>query len=276
MTRVLQRLEQERLEELSSPLSRNCPISYIDGNTLGFNLLRPTPASAFKRLALQVEKLALSCAESRFGVFKTHDVAPKDFATLAELMPQLRIVTLRRDFKDVVVSRYFYCRYYWHTEPALGDPPRMVTQMFAATAGFSDVAALKTLLRLPLIRAWAREWSAFEMDFAHQRAIRVDYEQLLDGSDWARIAGFVGHGLPHAEPFAAEQALETQNSGRTGKTRFNRQGTAGQWQNWFDENDAAHLDALARSAVERAKRASRLNPTRSAARSASRRQEAAH
>jgi hypothetical protein len=248
VTRLIQRLEQERLVEHGDPDPDRIRAFYINGTELGFRLLQPSQPSAVKRLTAQIKNRMILCSGERFGAFKTHDIAAKDFDLVTAAIPGLRMVTVHRDFKDVVVSRYFYYRYYWPTEPGLGKLSPIIAEGMATVSALPDRLALRELVAARLVREWAKEWAAFELPFSTTLAIRLTYEELLDGSAWPSLERFAGRRLPAFEPFAVEQIAETETSGRTGKARFNREGTAGQWMNWFNPPQAARLDAIAERA----------------------------
>ena len=212
---------------------------YVDGLRLGFRLLPPCEPGAVEKLAAFFQR------RPAVRVFKTHDVGAKDFDAICAAIPELRVLTLHRDFRDVVVSRYFYLRYYWRNDPRLGALPVPVAQFFARIGGMPDRAALAAMLDAPFMLAWAREWAAFEREFSTPHALRMRYAGMLDESDFPRLAKFTGLRLRKAKPFASEQAEETQQTGRTGMVRFNRRGRAGEWREWFTPEDGAMLESMA-------------------------------
>ena len=75
---------------------------YVDGLRLGFRLLPPSESDAVEKLAAFFQR------RPAVRVFKTHDVGAKDFDSVCAAIPELRVLTLQRDFRDVLVSRYFY------------------------------------------------------------------------------------------------------------------------------------------------------------------------
>jgi hypothetical protein len=259
LSRILQEIEQESLAKVAPINPGDCRSRYINGTRLGFSLVRPTPEQAFTRFSSQVTKHAIKVSGRRWGTFKTHDIPSKDFDKLAEAIPDLRIVTVQRDFKDVIVSRFFYCRYYWPTEPGLGEMSPRISEPLSEVAGLADAAALRKLIDGKLYRMWAREWAAFEVPFATPSALRVSYEGMLDGSAGRSLEEFVGRPLPSVDPFRMEQTQETLKSGRVGKARFNRQGTSGQWLSWFTPKEAARLDAMAARALAKQEQGPQTN-----------------
>lgn len=216
----------------------NSPDVYVNGIRLGFRLVPPCEPGAIEKLA------ALFQRRKRVRVFKTHDIGAKDFAAICAAVPEVRVLTLSRDFRDVMVSRFFYLRYYWKSDPRLGALPPPVAQFFARIGGLPDRAALAALLDAPFVRGWAREWAAFEVPLATPHALRMTYAGMLDESDFLRLAEFTGLPLRNAKPFAKEQAEETEQTGRTGMVRFNRRGCAGEWREWFTPEAGAMLESM--------------------------------
>ena len=217
---------------------------YVDGLQMGFSLAAPRAAGAAGRLADFLR------GRSDISVFKTHDVPSGDFDAVCAALPELRIVTMQRDFKDVVVSRYFYMRHHWPTDPGLGPHPKWFAEYLAAIGDAPDQQALPALLDARVLRTWAREWAAFEGSFESPHAIRLGYAALLDGSEYPRLETFTGFSVQVIADFAAEQNEETQRTGRVGNARFHRNGRAGQWRDWFSSHQGTQLDALADAALE--------------------------
>jgi hypothetical protein len=218
---------------------------YVDCLQMGFRLSKPRQPGAVEKLA----DFLRSRPEIR--VFKTHDVPSSDFDILSAAIPELRILTMRRDFKDVVVSRYFYTRHHWPTQPALGTMPPPFAEYLAQVGNASDREALPLLLDAKVLRGWAREWAAFEGAFSTHRGLRLQYIALLDGSAHSELESFTGLPLPGIKPFEAEQQDETLQTGRSGSARFHRNGRAGQWHDWFSSDEGKQLDALAAAAMEK-------------------------
>jgi hypothetical protein len=212
--------------------------AYVDGLAVGFGLTGPSEPGAAGKLTEQLRRRA------GLRVFKTHDVPGDAFDAVCGAMPGLRILTVHRDFRDTVVSRYFYLRYYWRTDPRLGPLSPGVAEFLAEIGAMPDHEALEALLETPLVRGWAREWAAFERPFTTPHARRVTYAGLLDGSELPGLAEFTGLPVKMRKAFAAEQQEETQRTGREGKARFNRRGLVGEWREWWTEEQGAWLGSL--------------------------------
>lgn len=218
---------------------------YVDGLAMGFRL-------AIAREADAVEKMArhLRAAGGR-AVFKTHDVPSRDFDTLCAALPELRVLTMHRDFRDTVVSRYFYLRYYWQTDPGLGALPAEFAEFLSKIGEMPDREALAALLETEIVPMWAREWAAFETPFTTPAALRVSYTGMLDESEFPRIAEFTGLPLRKAAPFEIEQREETRETGREGSARFNRSGRAQEWREWFTDEQGWKFEELATAAIQK-------------------------
>ncbi|MEO6787837.1 MAG: sulfotransferase domain-containing protein [Chthoniobacteraceae bacterium] len=221
------------------------PDLYVDGLQMGFSLAAPREPGAADRLAHFLRE------RSEVSVFKTHDVPSVDFDAVCAAVPELRILTMKRDFKDVVVSRYFFLRHHWPTDPGLGPRPKWFAEYLATIGDAPDREALPALLEARVLRTWAREWAAFEGTFATPHAMRLGYTTLMDESDYPRLEAFAGFPVRESKRFAAEQEDETLQTGRVGNARFHRDGRAGQWRDWFTDGQGSQLDALAVAAMEK-------------------------
>jgi Sulfotransferase domain len=128
---------------------------YVDTTCLGFDLYSPSDPLAVGRFS------KVLAAQLGRRVFKTHDIPSKDFDAVCSEIDNVKLVTVRREFKDVLVSRYFYSRYYWPTEPALGPLPPELAAFFEETRDFDDAAAISLLISSPLLLEWNKQWRAF-------------------------------------------------------------------------------------------------------------------
>ena len=212
---------------------------YVDGLAMGFSLAKERDVVAVGNL---VQRLRRDAGTVR--VFKTHDVASADFDAVFAAMPELRVLTIHRDFRDTVVSRYFYVRYYWRTDPRLGPLSPRVAEFLSQIGEMADGDALEMLLESELVRGWAREWRAFEGPFTTPHAMRVSYAGMLDESEFARLVEFTGLPVRKRKAFADEQRQETEATGREEKARFNRRGLVGEWREWWTEEQGEWLASL--------------------------------
>ena len=212
---------------------------YVNGLEMGFRLRGSSAGAA----VVDLGKMLRAMRDVR--VFKTHDVPSRDFDAVCAELPELRVLTVSRDFRDVVVSRYFYYRYYWPADATLGPLPPHLAEFFGALGKAGDRTALARLVESDVLRNWAEEWAAFEGAFATPHALRVTYAGLLDGSEREVLESFTGCPIPRLESFEAMQQAETHETGRGARSRFHREGRCGQWRRWFTEAEAAEISAKA-------------------------------
>ena len=212
---------------------------YVNGLEMGFRLRRVSAGTA----VVDLGKMMRTTGDVR--VFKTHDVPSRDFDAVCAELPELRVLTVSRDFKDVLVSRYFYYRYYWPTDAMLGPLPLHLAEFFGSLGRIGDRAALARLVKSGVLRNWAEEWAAFEGAFTTPNALRVTYAGLLDGSEKEALEEFTGRALPRLESFETMQQAETHDTGRGARSRFHREGRSGQWKRWFTAGEAAEISARA-------------------------------
>jgi hypothetical protein len=215
---------------------------YIDCRQLGFRLLKQS-------LPVALTNLAAAARELPYGLLKTHDIPSEDFDGVCSIIPNLRLLTISRDFKDVAVSRFFYYRYYWPTVPQLGPLPPNLQAFYSSVRDLPDKQALAKLTADPLLRGWAREWAAFETPFQSVNVLRLTYDAMLRGVERHRIEEFTGVTITQWQSIAEAQQVERADHGRRGAQCFNRAGRSGQWREWFTPLEARAIDAVQRDAV---------------------------
>lgn len=211
---------------------------YLDGLALGFGLTGSTEPDAIRKLTNRLRR------DAGVRILKTHDVPSGAFDALCSEIPELRVLTMHRDFRDTVVSRYFYLRYYWRTDPRLRAPSAEAMTFLSEIGESPDHEALETLLESAIVRDWAREWMAFETPFKTPRAVRVTYAGMVDESEFPKLSEFTALPLRKGLSFGVEQRQETKRTGRDGKARFNRRGLVGEWREWWTEEQGAWLVSL--------------------------------
>jgi hypothetical protein len=215
---------------------------YANCLQLGFSLTGKTSPSAVGALANYLAQWTSKTVHESALLLKTHDIASAHFDELCDSLPQVRFVTIRRDFKDVVISRFFYYRYFW--KGAVGELPGYLKDDFQQFHTLSDAEALSSLIGMRSARVWAREWLAFDSPFTTPRALRIEYDTLLNGSGFKRLSEFCGMRVAPGRSLSLKQAEETKASGRQGNARFHRSGTSGQWRKWFSDEAAERLNHL--------------------------------
>jgi hypothetical protein len=155
---------------------------YMDGLKMGFRLAAPCEPKAVEKLSEFLRK------EPLVKVIKTHDIPSSQFDAVCEAVPEVRILTMHRDFRDTVVSRYFYLRYYRQSTVGFEALSPAFREFLMVVGGMSDAEALVLLLGTPCVHGWAREWAAFEGPFASPNAMRITYDGMLDESDFPKLA----------------------------------------------------------------------------------------
>jgi hypothetical protein len=210
---------------------------YVDGRMIGFKLGALSEATAVPKLAKFIVN------ESSFQVFKTHDIGSRDFDAICESI-DLKVVTIRRSFKDVLISRYFYYRYYWPTEPSLGPLGPPLAEFFSDVSALSDEDAISCIINSSILPMWMAEWKAFEEPFANPNTLRLCYDEMVAGRAFSDLEQFLGRRLVPLDSFAHLQQAETKISGRDGCSRFYRVGGSQQWRQWMTSEDANSIDRL--------------------------------
>lgn len=211
---------------------------YLNGSALGFKLNKLSDDGAFEKLREIIAERA------EIPIFKTHDIPSKDFDRIGEEIPQLKILTLHREFKDVLISRYFYYRYHWPENPSLGHLTEPFATLFADVAALSDKDAISCVINSEILPIWVSEWKAFEHPFQTEMGIRLSYAEMIENGEIASLNEFIGRKIPLAANFEALQNLETATTGRDGRSRFYRQGKCHQWTAWISAADSATIDEL--------------------------------
>lgn len=221
---------------------------YLDCAAMGFAL---DGAVASEEAMLRLE---LALQEIETGVIKTHDLPTLMFDAIVQRLPHVRLLTVRRDFKDVVVSRFFYYKCYWPTDPSLGPLSPSLEAYFRGLEGLDDREAILTLFGTDILFDWAREWAAFEPPFQTDRALRMTFEQITSpdlGVARSLLEGFTGREWVVTGSFQSRQEGETSESGRIGPARFYRSGRTGQFREWFTDLQCDELDLLAARELRR-------------------------
>lgn len=220
------------------------PEPYLDATACGFSLFEATPDDAIERVAQRIE-------EGGSAIYKTHDIGTKDFPRLCARLPQLKVLTISRDFEDVVVSRFHYYRYFWHTNRELGAFPDHLKPVFDRYSGMEDHAALSDLVGTQLVRDWVAEWVAFEGVLnENESVIRLKYTDFEFGC-LNRLWNFLGLEAPLDLPtFSKIQVAEKAQTGRDGNARFHRRGRSGEAQEVFTTELLWEVRAIAYDAFE--------------------------
>lgn len=187
-------------------------------------------------------------------VFKTHDLPPRLFQLFLEQNPDFHIINVIRDFRDVLISRLMYNRYYL---PALGIP---LESVFVEThTELSDLELVREFYGTAEMLDWLCMWKRFHEPVEHPRALRLRYEEMLDPARLREIVKLLGtvlvpQGLPEAEVervMAAcqfgesELNLKKDRKQREVKSDFCRKGVAGDFERFLTPHQSQVLSVLA-------------------------------
>jgi len=214
------------------------PMRYLDCAALGFDLYRANNEIAIGKMAAALD------VKAEYQVFKTHDVPSKDFDRICSTVPELKILTVQRPFKDVLISRYFFYRYYWPTDRSLGALGEPLAQLFDDVSALSDEDAISCVVNSPILKIWASEWKAFESEFTTPNAMRLCYGEMLAIENLGELETFIGSPIRNCDTFENQQEIETTLTGRKGKSRFFREGRPDQWKDWLTPEDIVIIDRL--------------------------------
>lgn len=147
---------------------------------LRFNIKTPTAISNYIDLINDYDRVVL----------KTHDVSPLNCGNILEKIPELKIATINRDFKDIVVSRYFHNRYH---KKAQKDKYTTIEDIDSAVHNErDDVKAINKLCYSELFENWLHEWNIFNLPFKHERVFTTRYEKLFQTEEIRRYMAFLG------------------------------------------------------------------------------------
>lgn len=108
-------------------------------------------------------------------VFKTHDLPLQLVPLFLDKNPDFWVVNVVRDFRDVLVSRLMYNRYYL---PAIGKPSECA--FVEANPHLSDVEITRQFYGTPEMIQWMIQWKMFSGLVYHNRYLRLEYERLLN------------------------------------------------------------------------------------------------
>lgn len=107
-------------------------------------------------------------------VFKTHDLPLQFVPLFLDRNPDFFVVNVVRDFRDVLVSRLMYNRYYL---PAIGKPSECA--FVEANSQLSDIDIVRQFFGTREMIQWLIQWKMFSGLVHHKRYLRFDYERLL-------------------------------------------------------------------------------------------------
>ena len=187
-------------------------------------------------------------------VFKTHDLPPRLFALFLEQNPDFHIINVIRDFRDVLISRLMYNRYYL---PAMGIP--LECAFVETHSELSDLELVRQFYGTAEMLDWLCMWKRFSEPVQHPRCLRLQYEEMLDNARLRETVELLGgilrpEGMSEAEigrvigacQFGeSELNLKKDRKQREVKSDFCRKGVAGDFERFLTPHQSQVLSVLA-------------------------------
>lgn len=186
-------------------------------------------------------------------VFKTHDLPLRLVPLFLDQNPDFWVFNIVRDFRDVMISRLMYNRYYL---PTVGLPVecRFVEEQLHLT----EVEMVRQFYGTKEMLDWLVQWKLFNEPVEHERYARLEYEVLLNEVELKRTVELLGQklisgGLPpeRVEEIAAasqfqdiEINLKRDRKQREIKTAFCRKGVAGDHERFLTKSQSDTLKIL--------------------------------
>lgn len=167
---------------------------------------------------------------------KVHGENPADLCA----NPDNRVLSITRDLRDILVSRYFF-RKYKHGKQPLSDGDRFELNRILMNGGAPNVRRQVTL------------WKMYN-DFSAHNYLLVKYENLKRSPEEQiqRIAGFLNMKPTSQEidEIVDRTSFKTETGGRFPgdevKKAHRRKGIVGDWSNWLEpETNRKILECLA-------------------------------
>ncbi|MEM1217739.1 MAG: sulfotransferase domain-containing protein [Bacteroidota bacterium] len=196
--------------------------------------------------------------------------AVTDLEELFAVLPQVKVLTIVRDGRDVIVSKRFHAYrmkvfmhgdeksrlHYWLNDFSITRYGLLVLQKvfrFLKPQHFKDVSQAEHLLNREVVTKYATEWKhkvEYIQSYAQQypdQFLTVRYEDLLEepASELERIFSFLG---VKASPRILRAIIEktTFAQQRTqGNQSFFRKGKSGDWVQYFKPRDKALFKQIA-------------------------------
>lgn len=178
-------------------------------------------------------------------IYKTHSIAIHHALQTANQANDLRIVSVRRDFKDVFVSRMFFERY---CKPRKGERNAEIFRDYiAANKALDDVKFINGYLETPGFQRLVENWADLSVETSHPQHIRIDYEKMKNDptAEASRLAEFVGADLSRVAGSIQRNHFRADNNEE--RSRFRRRGKIGDYNRFLTPEAVDFID----KAVER-------------------------
>jgi len=248
MVSTTQRCGSTWLARICGEVQREPIAQYVAG--LKYNLLTSEEMSSEQlRIALTGFSSDIRSINSR--LFKSHDLPPKIVPGFLDLNPDFFVFNITRDFRDVLISRLFYNRYF------LPDCGRPYESEYVATNQFcSDHDLVNGFLWTREMDDWLHSWKQFNYGVSHPRYRLFRYEELLMPAGLARAFATIASDLGivlDGEIEAIQERVKFENvefnfhrnrTAREVKSDFCRKGVAGDYKVYLSEESSKKLCGL--------------------------------
>jgi len=225
-------------------------VSGLDQKLLNFSQFGNCDA---ERVAGFSQGVHAAASSSGSRVFKTHDLPLRLVPLFLEQNPDFWVFNIVRDFRDVMISRLMYSRYYL---PTLGMP--VECRFVAEHSHLTEIEMVRQFYGTPEMLDWLVQWKLFIEPVSHDRYVRLEYEALLEVDELHRTVELLGQKLvpggltPErvAEIAAASQFqeidinLKQDRKQREVKTAFCRKGVSGDHERFLTKSQSDTLKLL--------------------------------
>lgn len=184
------------------------------------------------------------------GVYKTHRATPYDLQNILEDR-SVRILSIHRDIKDVLVSLLMYCR---HVRGRHGLENEKTFATFAETwKDLSDESFINLLIeaRGEYIQKKILEWYLFEHRVHSAHVFHVEYVDVVQKPEWVitKLAQFLELTPTPAELQAVVLATSKEKmreaidaDDKDSNKNFVRTATFGEWKRFLDKVSVRRID----------------------------------
>lgn len=194
-----------------------------------------------------------AAAVSDARVFKTHDLPLRLVPLFLEMNPHFWVFNIVRDFRDVLISRLIYSRYYL---PTTGQP--VECRFVEENAHLTDMELVRQFFGTKEMLDWLVQWKLFNEPLAHERYVRFEYESLLQPEQLNHAVMLAGQklipgGLPQEKVLEIAAAcqfreidinLKRDRKQEEVKTAFCRKGVAGDHERFLTKSQSDTLKVL--------------------------------
>lgn len=180
-------------------------------------------------------------------VCKTHDFPDSCWETCLDTQQALKIVTVLRNFKDVLVSRYFHDVHHKKLE---WKDPKAKNDLFISfykqiPNELPDKEAINFLIHeTDWAKASFKHWKSFNLNLSHPRFYRLSFEEMVnkpeetfrDYADFLKITRRKMERVRRNLSFSFMSNTESSRSKKEGAAKFYRKGLVGDGDNYISES----------------------------------------